>query len=156
MLESRPRPNPGDNEDETMDVLKHHFHGGKREYLVRWRGCSKTTWEPEENMVHAQESIQMYWSIVKQRLGSQRKHDKEQVCDDTRMVDVDGNNDGDEHDEDQEWEVESVVGHRTRNGEREYEVGWSAFSETSWEPEAYLVEAQQAVQEYWSKQQESK
>mmetsp|Transcript_46552 Transcript_46552/g.91589 ORF Transcript_46552/g.91589 Transcript_46552/m.91589 type:complete len:144 (+) Transcript_46552:1183-1614(+) len=43
----------GNGEEEFYEVekvLKHRVRSKKREYLVKWEGYTKTTWEPESNL----------------------------------------------------------------------------------------------------------
>jgi len=54
----------------------------------------------------------------------------------------------DDVDREQEYDVESIVGKRTKGGVLQYFVKWSGFSKPTWEPARNLTGAQEAVQEY--------
>jgi hypothetical protein len=47
----------------------------------------------------------------------------------------------------EEWEVDQILGERTRKGERQFYVRWKGFGEAddSWEPEEYLEHAREKI-----------
>ena len=61
-------------------------------------------------------------------------------------------------DSDQEWEVERIVNTRLvgRKKRREYLVLWKGYPEwdRTWEPEDHLINASDAVKEFWKSQQD--
>ena len=64
---THPNPPPdlveGIEEYEVDHIKKHRrFRGGKTRYLVHWKGYDNTedTWEPEENLTSATETLQEY------------------------------------------------------------------------------------------------
>ena len=63
-----PQPPPdiidGEPEYEVERILR---HTGKkaRKYQVKWRGYDELSWEPAENLGHAEEVIRDYWSRIK-------------------------------------------------------------------------------------------
>ena len=63
-----PHPPPdlikGQSEWEIERIIGHK--GTKnRHYHIKWKGYEETTWEPEENLSQAQESITDYWNRKK-------------------------------------------------------------------------------------------
>ena len=59
----------------------------------------------------------------------------------------------DQDDESEEWEVESILNHRTRRNKREFLIAWKGWptSENSWEPESHLRNAQYLLRNYKSR-----
>ncbi|KAJ2926197.1 hypothetical protein H1R20_g10898, partial [Candolleomyces eurysporus] len=59
----------GYEEFEVEGILKHKDEKGKRFYLVRWTDQPTTadSWEPEENITHAQETLDAYWKRVDEK-----------------------------------------------------------------------------------------
>ena len=54
-----------------------------------------------------------------------------------------------------EWEVERIIRHRgTKN--RQYQVKWKGYDEYSWEPHGNLQNAQDVINDYWSRQKNDK
>ena len=51
-------------EYEVEEILDHKLVRGKKKFLIRWKGYSDNTWEPEENLENAQEALRDYltWS----------------------------------------------------------------------------------------------
>ena len=49
-----------------------------------------------------------------------------------------------------EWEVEAIIGHRRKHGKMTYQVKWKGYptSENSWEPEAHLTNASELLTAY--------
>jgi hypothetical protein len=47
------------------------------------------------------------------------------------------------------YEVERVVGHDGCKGQRLYLVKWKGYKEETWEPEEYLDDCAEALEEYW-------
>ncbi len=45
--------------------------------------------------------------------------------------------------------VERVADHRFKKGDWEYLVKWEGYEDSTWEPPANLVDAQEIVDEYW-------
>lgn len=52
----------GEEEWEVEKILQHRIRGKKTQYLVRWKGFGRddNTWEPEENLQHAQDKLKEY------------------------------------------------------------------------------------------------
>ena len=59
----------------------------------------------------------------------------------------------DQDDESEEWEVESILNHRTRRNKKEFLIAWKGWptSENSWEPESHLRNAQYLLRNYKSR-----
>lgn len=59
----------------------------------------------------------------------------------------------DDIDGDEEWEVEEVLGERTRRGRLQFYIRWKGYSEAydSWEPEEHVEHAQEAIEEFRKK-----
>jgi hypothetical protein len=53
--------------------------------------------------------------------------------------------------EEDEWEVQKVVDHQEIDNVRWYEVKWTGYDDTTWEPEGNLDKAKEKVQEYHQK-----
>jgi hypothetical protein len=83
---SYPTPIPdiidGEEEFKIEGILKHKIKSGKTHFLIRWKNCPTTedSWEPEENVLHAQDSVKEYWTRIehhnrqkKQREANQKK-----------------------------------------------------------------------------------
>ncbi|EAS37420.3 uncharacterized protein CIMG_12626 [Coccidioides immitis RS] len=75
------------HEWEVDKILDNKAHYHKRHYLVKWKGFSieKSTWEPEENLKNAQETLkdylkkrQNYKKINKSTYRKKDKHDTKQ------------------------------------------------------------------------------
>ena len=51
-----------------------------------------------------------------------------------------------------EWEVEAIIGHRQKYGKMTYQVKWKGYPtlENSWEPEAHLGNTSELLEEYKS------
>jgi hypothetical protein len=66
---SPPIPDLVDREEEykVKGILKHKIKKGKTHYLIQWKNCAPTkdSWEPEENLTHAKDAVQDYWSHPK-------------------------------------------------------------------------------------------
>ena len=64
--ENFPEPPPelveGEPEYEVESIISHQNRGKGHAYLVKWRGYStgENTWEPEQNLLHASETLQTY------------------------------------------------------------------------------------------------
>ena len=53
-------------------------------------------------------------------------------------------------DQEQEWEIERIIRHRgTKN--ISYQVKWTGYEDMTWEPEANLTHAAEAIAEYWKR-----
>src|SRR5258706_3962732 len=53
-------------------------------------------------------------------------------------------------DEEPEWEVERIVGHKgTKN--RQYHIKWKGYEQTSWESEDNLQNARELIDDYWKR-----
>ena len=52
----------GQEEFEVEAILAHREQGAQRRYLIKWKGypTSDNTWEPERNLIHAQETLENY------------------------------------------------------------------------------------------------
>jgi hypothetical protein len=76
---SYPSPIPdiidGEEEFEIEGILKHKIRKGKTQFLIRWKNCPTTedSWEPEENVAHAQDAVKEYWTRIKTHEGRRRK-----------------------------------------------------------------------------------
>jgi len=89
MALSKPPPPPeliGDELEYEVELVLNHRDRKmprrttpKKEYLVRWKGygMAHDTWEPEANLINAQEAVQEYWArqelISKTPRGLKRK-----------------------------------------------------------------------------------
>jgi hypothetical protein len=47
-----------------------------------------------------------------------------------------------------EWEVERILRHRGKKN-KQYQVKWKGYEETSWEPEENLKNAEDTIKDYW-------
>lgn len=76
--------------------------------------------------------------------GEERKADEE-------GEEVDDNDGGSDSDEDLEgqYEVEKIVAHKDKNGARLFKVKWKGYVTMTWEPEACVASAQEALEGYW-------
>jgi hypothetical protein len=52
--------------------------------------------------------------------------------------------------EDEEWEVERIIGHRKQGRDHQYHVMWKGYpiSKATWEPESAFAHASDTLQEY--------
>jgi hypothetical protein len=64
-----------EEEFEIEGILNHKVKNGKTHFLIRWKNCPHTedSWEPEENVTHAQESLQEYWARIDHRKGRTKR-----------------------------------------------------------------------------------
>jgi hypothetical protein len=76
---SYPTPIPdiidGEEEFEIEGILKHKIKSGRTHFLIRWKNCPTTedSWEPEENVTHAQDAVREYWTRIEQHNRRKKK-----------------------------------------------------------------------------------
>ena len=51
--------------------------------------------------------------------------------------------------ENEEWDVEAILGIRQRRGKLEFKVKWEGFNTLTWEPEANLTECQAKMHDFF-------
>ncbi|CAL8077366.1 unnamed protein product [Orchesella dallaii] len=154
----------------------------QRQFLVKWKGFSKTnaTWEPEENL-DCKELIKAF---------DDEEEDEEDEYEVEKLLNVRTKKKGreflvkwkgfgkkeatwepeknlsckalikafqeeDEEEEEEEYEVDKIMNVRTRKNKREFLVKWKGYSESdaTWEPEANLS-CKQLIKEFLGNQEE--
>ena len=50
-------------EYEVEQVLDSKLHHGKLQYLVKWIGYNEPSWEPEENLEHAKDTVNDFYRL---------------------------------------------------------------------------------------------
>ena len=74
---ARPPPEIIDDEPEwEIERILRHKGTKNIRYQVKWKGYDEMTWEPEENLSNARESIETYWNATKRKTRGRPK-DKE-------------------------------------------------------------------------------
>ena len=53
--------------------------------------------------------------------------------------------------EEDEWDVQKVIGYKDIDGHKWYKVKWTGYDEITWEPEGNLKNAMKKVKEYYKR-----
>jgi len=133
--------------------------GKNRQILVHWEGypAEEATWEPYAyikgrvpDMVKEYEAAHPA-SASASAFASAASSKRSKASSPKASASPAPANDGDDMDVEEKWEVESIVGERTRKGQRQLRVQWKGYpeAEATWEPyDTIREDAPLMVQEY--------
>lgn len=147
--EKKPKKEKADKDYEVHLIVDEKKEKGETKFLVRWKGWSpdSDTWEPEESL-NCPELIKKYRDNQKQKRPSTKRAASsskvkytepdeddivEQVVSPKKKAKVVAA-------EDEDYEVEVIVDHKTEKGKKFYLVKWKGWADSNntWEPESSL------------------
>ncbi|CAN9421220.1 unnamed protein product [Alternaria alternata] len=150
-----------------VEITEHQEWNGEKRYGFKTQGCpeDETRWDGESYFDECPEVIEEYWNRVRSQHSIINATEGE-VCrspSSSRIsCEIKLANDSeegptalseDEEDEKDEYQVERIVKHRERNGQRQFKVKWKGYpeEEMTWEPKKHFYKCPEVIEEYWDR-----